>query len=477
MNDAANLRGKPPQVVSEIPPVSRLTHDNSGRPVTNPKRLFSRAVRSMMPFLLLPAGTLPLAGSDQQQTGPQDIIQSISIDSLSSHIRRLESAGGHRSRVTFTPGNDSGAAYIKRAFDAMPGLTSVLLDTFFVTAQAPYNTRPLTNVVATLQGTTGPDKVFVLGAHFDGSASRMGTSTWNQQWNTIAQPGADDNATGVAAILEIARVLSDPASGFGRDITLKFIAFASEESGPAHSGGHGGSDHYAGAARARGEEIIGMVSVDMIGYNRTNMYAAVVSDTPSAWLGTRFRRALDSAGISLLTNSRPYPTATYSDHETFWKYGYPAILLIENAPPWTSTSLYAANPYYHTSYDSLGTVNLELVRRVTQGVLAMTVTMGGGPTGIDPSPEPLPTRTALFQNFPNPFNPTTRIGWEMGLSENVRITVYDPLGRQVALLFDGWKEGGKHSVTFDATGLPSGVYFCQLRTASYLGTMKLTLLR
>jgi hypothetical protein len=426
--------------------------------------------------LFLAAGSAGARGSEQTDRHPVDLVQGISIDSLTVHIRALENAGGYRSRVTFTPGNDSAALYIKRRFDALPGLTSVAFDTFYVNAQAPYSAKPLTNIVATLQETAQPSRVFILGAHFDGSASRMGTTVWNQQWSTIPQPGADDNATGVAAILEIARVLSDSASGFRRDITLKFIAFATEESGPAHSGGHGGSNHYAAAARARGEEIIGMVSVDMIGYNPSNMYTAVVSDTPSAWLGTRFRRALDSAGIFLQTNSRPYPTATYSDHETFWKYGYPAILLIENAPPWTSTPLYAANPYYHTSYDSLGTVNLELVRRVTQGVLAMTVTMGGTPTGVGPPPQPLPARTALLQNYPNPFNPTTLIGWEMEHGERVKIAVYDLLGREVAVLFDGWKEVGRHAVMFDAAGLPSGVYICRLQAGSVVGARKLTLL-
>jgi Peptidase family M28/Secretion system C-terminal sorting domain len=427
-------------------------------------------------FFLISGGAGAL-GSEQRNGSPVDLIQDISIDSLTVHIRALENAGGHRSRVTFTPGNDSAALYIKRRFDALPGLTSVAFDTFYVIAQTPYSAKPLTNVVATLQGTAQPSRVFILGAHFDGSASRMGTTIWNAQWSTIAQPGADDNATGVAAILEIARVLSDPSSGFRSDITLKFIAFASEESGPAHSGGHGGSNHYAAAARSRGEEIVGMVSVDMIGYNPSNMYTAVVSDTPSAWLGTRFRRALDSTGISLLTNSRPYPTATYSDHETFWNYGYPAILLIENAPPWTSTPLYAANPFYHTSYDSLGTVNLELVRRVTQGLLAMTVAMGGTPTGVEPLTEPLPTRTALLQNYPNPFNPSTQIGWEMERGESVRIAVYDLLGREVSVLFDGWKEAGRYTASFNGAGLPSGVYLCRLRAGSVSSTMKLTLLR
>lgn len=401
----------------------------------------------------------------------------VSIDSLRNHIRTLESAGGHRSRVTFTAGKDSAAQYIRRAFDAIPGLTSVAFDTFTVAASIPFNTKPLMNVVATLGALRSQAPVLVLGAHYDASASRMGSTVWNQQWQTIAAPGADDNATGVASILELARVLSDPASGFSRNVTVRFVAFASEESGPAKSSSHEGSRHFASGAKARGEAIIGMLSIDMIGCNSANFYTAIVSDSNSAWLGTAYRRALDSAGIALQTNSRPYPRATYSDHETFWAQGYPAILLIEHAPPWNSSSVYSANPYYHTSWDTLGTVNLELVRRVTEGVLAMSLSMNGGVTAVEEAEPAMPAAVELYQNFPNPFNPTTRIRYFLPHSVPVRLIIADALGRIVKDMSEQTPPPGLRTFEWDASALASGVYFLRLEAGSEVRVRKLALVR
>ena len=400
----------------------------------------------------------------------------VSIDSLRTHIRTLESAGGHRSRVTFTAGKDSAAQYIRRAFDAMPGLTSVAFDSFTVAASVPFNTKPLMNVVATLEAVQSTAPVLVLGAHYDASASRMGTTVWNQQWQTIAVPGADDNATGVAAILELARVLSDPASGFSRNVTVRFVAFASEESGPAKTSSHEGSRHFAAGAKARGESIIGMLSIDMIGFNRSTFYTAIVSDSNSAWLGTAYRRALDSAGIALQTNSRPYPTATYSDHETFWAQGYPAILLIEHAPPWNSSSVYSANPYYHTSWDTLGTVNLELVRRVTEGVMALARALNGGMTGVADGPLNIPVALELDQNYPNPFNSSTAITFRLPQADHVRLSAYDLLGREVAVLVNADLPAGQHRTVFESN-LASGNYVYRLQAGSLSISKRMTLLR
>jgi hypothetical protein len=304
----------------------------------------------------------------------------------------------------------------------------------------------------------------------------MGSTVWNQQWQTIAAPGADDNATGVASILELARVMSNPANGFSRNITVKFVAFASEESGPAKSSSHEGSRHYATAARARGESILGMLSIDMIGYNR-NYYTAIVSDSNSAWLGTAYRRALDSSGIALQTNSRPYPTATYSDHETFWVQGYPAILLIENAPPWNSSAVYTANPYYHTSSDTLGTVNLELVRRVTEGVLAMAHGMSGVVTSVDELVAERPVAPELYPNYPNPFNPATRISYYLPSTLPVRLTILDALGRTVESREEQDPLPGHHAFTWEAGGRASGVYFLRLEAGPAVMVQKMLLLK
>lgn len=422
-------------------------------------------------------GALAQGASAQSAFSLAELTDSVSSDNLRRHIAALEHPGGLHSRVTLTAGSDSAAAYVARTMESISGLTSVERDTFYVPGQPPYNAKPVVNVIGTLEGLARPSEVLILGAHYDCSASRMGDAIWIPQWLAINAPGADDNATGVASILELARLMSDPESGFVRDVTVKFIAFGSEESGPAHDGSHNGSTHYASAARARGEDIIGMLSIDMIGYNWSRNFAAIVSDGPSAWLGDQFRSALFSAGIPLETNAPPYPYATYSDHEAFWTQNYPAILLIEHAPPWNTSSVYNANPYYHKTSDTLETVNIDLVRRVTQGVLAMSVIMGGGVSVVEEKRPSLPGSVELHPNYPNPFNPQTTISFVMTTGGMVDARVYDNLGREVAILAQRAFGSGGHKLLFDGSDLPSGIYLVRLVVQGSVFTQKMVMVK
>jgi hypothetical protein len=88
-----------------------------------------------------------------------------------------------------------------------------------------------------------------------------------------------------------------------------------------------------------------------------------------------------------------------------------------------------------------------------------------------------PQQFALFQNFPNPFNPTTTINYQLSTPGRVVLKVYDPLGKEVATLVDRTETGGNKSVQFDAGTLPSGVYFYRLQAGSWVETKKLVLMR
>ena len=101
---------------------------------------------------------------------------------------------------------------------------------------------PLVNVVGTKLGVSHPENVFIVGAHYD----------------SVANPGADDNASGVAAVMELARVLSQ----YTFDCTLEFVAFDGEEAGLW------GSFHHA-EFHTVGRQVLGMISLDMIAYNQS----------------------------------------------------------------------------------------------------------------------------------------------------------------------------------------------------------------
>jgi hypothetical protein len=89
----------------------------------------------------------------------------------------------------------------------------------------------------------------------------------------------------------------------------------------------------------------------------------------------------------------------------------------------------------------------------------------------------IPTKFTLYQNYPNPFNPTTTIEFDIPERINVKLVVYDILGREVETLIDKELEPGKYKVNFNATNLPSGVYFYTLRTPKFTKTNKMLLIK
>lgn len=97
------------------------------------------------------------------------------------------------------------------------------------------------------------------------------------------------------------------------------------------------------------------------------------------------------------------------------------------------------------------------------------------PTGIDD--EVFANSFRLNQNYPNPFNPSTKISWQTAVGSNQTLKVYDIIGNLIAVLVDGWKEAGHHSIDFDAANLPSGVYLYELRVNNFALTKKMLLQR
>jgi hypothetical protein len=93
------------------------------------------------------------------------------------------------------------------------------------------------------------------------------------------------------------------------------------------------------------------------------------------------------------------------------------------------------------------------------------------------TPTSIPLQYALDQNYPNPFNPSTTIKFQMPLKGFVTLRIYDIIGRKVATLVNGFKEAGPHDVKFDASNLPSGVYFYRITAGTYAETKKLVLIK
>ena len=222
-------------------------------------------------------------------------------------------------RNSYSPEIDLARDWLAGQFGAL-GLT-VTTPSFNVT------TVQIENVVATLTGTTFPDEWIVIGAHYDSTNTSLSNIS-------NPSPGAEDNASGCAAVLEMARVLAD----LKPKRTIKFMCFGGEEQGLY------GSEAYAASLVSSGElsKIKLAIIMDMIGYSSTPALD-VLLETSSALAAVlpQFQQAAAdySPTMTVFTSLNPFD----SDHMPFINRGVPTLLLIENE--WDSY------PHYHKVTD------------------------------------------------------------------------------------------------------------------------------
>ncbi len=226
------------------------------------------------------------------------------------------------------------------------------------------------NVVATLPGSDPTAGYYVICAHYDATAVR--SSGWD--WRQDPAPGADDNASGTALVLESARVLAGQTFPW----TIKFIAFSGEELGLL------GSRAYAEAALLNDERILGVLNFDMIGFNDLAERLELVSNPGSLWLVDAMRQVNERYEIGLQVDVLEDAGAGLSDHAPFWARGYDAVLGIENYLPTDTTTVgvrrgqYRINSQYHSTIDLPDSLNYGLMRRVTQLAVGTLAEYGVG---------------------------------------------------------------------------------------------------
>jgi len=112
-----------------------------------------------------------------------------------------------------------------------------------------------------------------------------------------------------------------------------------------------------------------------------------------------------------------------------------------------------------------------------QGNIQGGGTICGNPNSVELLNGEIPLHFALQQNFPNPFNPTTKITWQSPESGHHTLKVYDLLGNEIAVLVNQFLEAGNYSTEFDASSLTSGIYIYRLQVGNKVLVKKMTLLR
>lgn len=230
------------------------------------------------------------------------------------------------------------------------------------------------NLVATIRGEQTPNEIVILGAHYD---------------TVPATPGADDNASALAVLLEVARLFRS----LRPRRTVRWVAFACEEAPFFHTNSMG-SQAYARLCRERNEQIRAMLCLEMVGYFTSRPrsqslppgipkilrplfptrgdFLAAVGNLKSWRLVWQFRRGFKRATrFPLFSIALPdsIPEIRLSDNRSFWDEGYPALML-------TDTS-FLRNPHYHKPTDTPETLDYPSMAQVTMGVFGAMARLAG----------------------------------------------------------------------------------------------------
>jgi Zn-dependent M28 family amino/carboxypeptidase len=228
------------------------------------------------------------------------------------------------------------------------------------------------NIIAELRGGVSPETLLIVGAHYDAVRTT---------------PGADDNASGVAGLLGLARELANARM----ERTIRFVAFALEE-WPVYRSRNMASYHYAKSLNEKNARIDGMICLEMIGFfcdregcqrypfpfmglkfPKTGNYIAMVGNMRSKAFTGRIAKSFKKAtALPLITLNAPAIMIgiDFSDHWSFGKFGYQALMV-------TDTAFYR-NPHYHAPTDLPETLDYERMAKVVEGLIAAIREWGGG---------------------------------------------------------------------------------------------------
>ena len=305
------------------------------------KKLLPAILISLFSFQNISYSQSPVVESLINQTNLDSLI--FFVEELSGEVQTIIGGTPYTivSRHKNQPSNDKAADYIEQKLEYY-GL-DVYNQSFSSTGR---------NVYGVQLGTDYPNQKYIICAHYDDMPS-----------GPIA-PGADDNASGTAAVLEAARILS----GYISEYTIIYALWDEEEQGLV------GSDYYATQAAAAGDSILGVINLDMIAWDSNSDY---IADLHTRSVGTSLYLKDKMVEVNNLYNigldiDIKNPGSTYSDHASFWFNNFGAILLIEDGSDF--------NNYYHSTNDLVTHFNQPyylMMSKTALGTLATLANVSG----------------------------------------------------------------------------------------------------
>jgi hypothetical protein len=360
----------------------------------------------------------------------QSVLDAASIDSMLHYVNELtgeqpvDLGNGPvtiTSRHTNNPGNALAQAYLEQKLLQF-GYTPEV-QTFSATGR---------NVLATKTGTEFPDEIVIFCAHYDALPAGI-----------LAAPAADDDGSGVAAVLELARLIRD----IPFEYTIVFALWDEEEQGKV------GSEFYAGVMAANDALIRGVVNMDAIAYDGNGDTKARIHTRPiansNAIADTVFAvRAAYGIELDLLLTN---PGATYSDHASFWTEGYGAILVIEEFGA-------DGNPHYHTPNDRVQYFDVPYYEKLAKLSMATLAALAIPVDGAQAVAESLPVVAMDLYAYPNPSSEDVQAWLRTEVPGRYRVDLIDAMGRSVAVLHEGELAQGKHAFSLPLLAEAPGAY-------------------
>jgi hypothetical protein len=279
-----------------------------------------------------------------------DLITLVEPDSVESYMQALQD---FQTRYAYADTRDAVAQWIADKFTSF-GINEVIQDSFY------YDGIWHKNVVATLPGSVSPDEYIFIGGHHD-SIVHFGQNPDPM----VFAPGADDNASGAAGVLEMARVIME--MGYQPDVTIVFCTFGAEEIGLV------GSYFLSTEAAQAGLNLRAMINADMIANN---------TKSPGEWLVDVYRYTGAEHLYELALQLIPqYTTLTFgysglnsngSDSYYFWVNGYDPVYFFENE----------FSPYYHSNQDIVANCDVNYCSEVIRLELATLISLASMPPAV-----------------------------------------------------------------------------------------------
>lgn len=350
-----------------------------------------------------------------------DIAAAVDADSLQAFITHMQSYG---TRYATSP-----------EFDACADWADTWMSTHWIPCEQQYfdyGGQAICNVEAEIPGTEFPERIYIICAHLDSYCEQPSTA-----------PGADDNGSGSAVVMEAARVMAQ----YQFRNTVRFVLFTAEEFWMV------GSEYYVQQAYEAGEDIRGAINLDMILWAPNDPDSVFIPyDDVSEDLALAAGEAFSEYAPSIFPRI-VYDPGDPSDHSSFWQYGYDAIALAEGS----ADEIWGGyNPYYHQPDDLLLNYmpSFPYGTDVARAAVALFATLAEplGPSSVEGGGAP---GSMTLGVFPNPCRDgSVSILIPAGLQPGAVLSVVDLAGRIVA------ETGPAESdeMVLDLGSLPGGIY-------------------